>query len=840
MIIESFLQDLRVGFRVLLKEKSFCALAVFVLALGICGVTTMFSVVNGTMLRGFSFATADRLVSVQFVDPTSRTFFGVNNQVFPLDFLEMQQSQQSLEHMGAYINGSTVNMTIGREALRFTGAYVSENFLRALAVAPIRGRDFTAADNQPGAPKVTIISHELWQRNFGGAGDIVGRDVRLNGKPATIIGVMPPGFAFPQNEQLWIPIFNEFPPRERNTRNAAGNGVQVLASLKPGVSVDQAQLEFAGFARRFAEAYPDTNKVFHAAEVEPLIEAFTPNALRAQLYTMLGFCGLVLLLACVNVTNMQFARATLRGKELAVRSSLGATRIRLIRQMLTESLLVAALGAVLGVGLSYWAVDYLTAAVRGLAVPIPAYITFDIDAPVLAFTVGVTLLAAVGSGLFPAWMSSRAKAAEALKEGGRGNTSRTVMFLTRSLVVFQLFITCFLLIGSLLQLRSILNQQNLDYGYDTRAVLGARMGLMEGDYPDAVARQRFYDRLLLQLRSHPALEGVALTNRFRMVFSGNSPIEIEGRAYREERDRPNTNFEQVSAGYFAALGMRVIEGRDFDEADLDTRLPVAIVNASFARKHFGGESALGRRFRLSLNNGNAFSPWRTIVGVVSDVRMMGPFNNVNVDASGYYVPFYATLFSPTVMPEAGAPQFGTVVVRPRGDQAGGTLSDVLRSEVRKVDPNLPLYFVDTPHNSFDVFTGANRIIAVMFTAFGAVAMILASVGLYGVTSFSVSQRTQEFGIRMALGADNRRVLGMVLNQGFWQLGAGLGIGLVVTALVAWAGRGQIQNFLVGLTPLDPLTYVAVALLLSLVSVVATFFPARRATKVDPMVALRAE
>lgn len=840
MILETLLQDLRVGLRVLLKEKSFCALAVFVLALGICGVTTMFSVVNGTMLRGFSFPTADRLVSVRLVDPTSRTFFGVNNQIFPLDFIDMQRSQQSLEYMGAYINGSTVNMTIGNEAVRFTGAYVSENFLRALAVAPIRGRDFTAADNQPGAPKVTIISHELWQRHFGGAEDILGRDVRLNGKPATVIGVMPPGFAFPQNEQLWIPVFNEFPPRDRNTRNAAGNGVQVLAALKPGVSIDQAQLEFATFAKTFAETYPDTNKVFNVAEVQPLIEAFTPVALRAQLYTMLGFCGLVLVLACVNVTNMQFARATLRGKELAVRSSLGATRIRLVRQMLTESLLVASLGAVLGIGLSFWAVDYLTAAVRGLAQPIPAYITFDIDAPVLAFTVGITLVAAVGSGLIPAWMSSRAKAADALKEGGRGNTSRTVMFLTRALVVFQLFITCFLLIGSLLQLRSILNQQNLDYGYDTASVLGARMGLMEGDFPDAGARKLFYDRLLLQLRSNPAIEGAALTNRFRMVFSGNSPIEVEGRAYKEERDRPNTSFEQVSPGYFHTLGMRLIEGRDFDDADLDAKLPVAVVNASFARKHFGNESALGRRFRLSLNNGNAFTPWRTIVGVVSDVRMLGPFNNANVDSSGYYVPFYATLFSPTAVAETGAPQFGTVVVRPRGGQNGDTLNEVLRTEVRKVDPNLPLYFVGTPKDSFGVFTGANRIIAVMFTIFGAVAMVLASVGLYGVTSFSVSQRTQEFGIRMALGADHRRVLGMVLSQGAWQLGLGLGIGLVVTGVVAWIGRAQIQNFLVGLTPLDPATYAAVALLLSAVSLIATFFPARRATKVDPMVALRAE
>lgn len=840
MIIETVLQDLRVGLRVLIKEKSFCALAIFVLALGICAVTTQFSVVNGVMLRGFSFPNAGRLISIQLIDPTSANFFGVNNQLFSQDFLDIKAEQQSLEHLGGYINGSTVNMTIGAEAQRFTGAYVSDGFMKALGVKPVRGRDFTPEDNQPGAAKVTIISHELWQRNFGGAEDIVGRGVRLNGKPATIIGVMAEGFAFPANEQLWIPVFNEFPPSARSNQNAAGNGVQLLASLKPGVSLDQAQLEFTAFAQRFSTAYPDTNKVFNEARVEPLIKAFTPAALSGQLLVMLGFCVGVLLLACVNVMNMQFARAALRAKELAIRSSLGATRIRLIRQMLTESLLVAALGATLGVGLSYWAVDFLTSTVKGLANPIPAYITFDIDGRVLGFTVGATLLAALVSGLVPAWVSSRASATDALKESGRGNTGRTIAVITRGLVVFQILVTCILLIGSLLQLRSILNQQDLDYGYDTDSVLGARMGLMEGDYPDAKARQLFYDRLLAQVRTNPAIEAAALTNRFRMVFSGNSPIEVEGKEYKEEKDRPNTSFEQVSDGYFGVTGQKLLEGRDFNSADLDAKLPVAIVNAFFARKHFGNESAVGRRFRLSLNNGASFTPWRTIIGVVSDVRMLGPFNNANVDAAGYYVPFYAGLFNPTAVAEPVAPQFGTLALRPRGGQRGQVLLEVLRTEVRKVDPNLPLYFVSTPKESFGVFTGGNRVVAVMFTIFGSVAMLLAAVGLYGVTSFAVNQRTQEFGIRMALGAERGRILRMVMQQGGWQLGLGLSGGLISSGLIGYFAAGTLQNFLIGVTALDPLTYLAVALLLTAVSFIATYVPARRATKVDPMVALRAE
>lgn len=840
MIIETFLQDLRIGLRVLIKEKSFCALAVFVLALGICAVTTQFTVVNGVLLRGFSFPNSDRLISVQLIDPTSRTFFGVNNQIFSHDFIDMQAGQKSLDHMGAYINGATVNMTIGTDAQRFTGAYISDGFMKALGVAPLLGRDFTAEDNQPGAAKVTIIGYDLWQRNFGGAADILGRNVRLNGKPATVIGVMPKGFAFPANEQLWIPVFNEFPPQDRNAQNAAGNGVQVLASLKPGVSVDQAQLEFAAFAKRFSTTYPDTNKVFNEAVVETLIKNFTPRGLQGQLLVMLGFCVLVLLLACVNVMNMQFGRATLRAKELAIRSSLGATRIRLVRQMLTESLLVALLGAVLGVGGAYWAVDFLGATVRNLANPPPAYITFDIDGGVLAFTIAATLVAAIASGLVPALLSSRANASDVLKESGRGNTSRLVMLITRGLVVFQILVTSILLIGSLLQLRSILNQQNLDYGYDTTAVLGARMGLMEGDFPTSAARKLFYDRLLQQVRTNPAIEAAALTNRFRMVFSGNSPLEIEGREYKVEKDRPNTNFEQVTDGFFGVTGQKLLEGRDFNTADLDAKLPVAIVNAYFARKHFGTTSAIGRRFRLSLNNGASFTPWRTIIGVVSTVRMLGPFNNPNVDDAGYYVPFYASLFSPTAAPEPFAPQFGTIAVRPRGGQRGESLLETLRLEVKKADPNLPLYFVSTPKVSQDVFTGGNRIVAIMFTLFGAVAMVLAAVGLYGVTSFAVNQRTQEFGIRMALGADHGRIMGMVMQQGGWQLGIGLSLGLIISAFTAYFAGATLQNFLTGVTALDPVTYFSVAVLLAVVSFIASYVPARRATKVDPMVALRAE
>jgi len=837
MFAETLRRDITVGLRVLVKEKSFCALAVIVLALGIAGVTTMFSVVNGVMLRGFSFPTADRLVSFNFVDPTSATFFGVNGQVSSKDFLEVLPQQQSFERLAAYLNGSTVNVTVDGHPRRYTGAYVTDEFLRILGVSPAMGRDFTADDNHAGAAKVAIIGHGIWQRDFGSAPDIVGKGIRLNGKPATVIGVMPPGFAFPINEELWIPLFSEFPPRERT--DPAANRPAVLGLLKPGVTLDEANAEATTLARRLAAAYPETNKPFNTGQVQRLLDSFTPRPLRGTLWTMLGFCVGVLLIACVNVMNMQFARATLRAKELAVRSSLGATRIRLVRQMLTESLLVAVLGAVFGIALAYGSIDWLSATVRNLENRPPSWITFDVDAPVLAFTILATLTAAVVSGLLPALMSSRANASDVLRDAGRGNTSRSVSLISRGLVVFQIVVTCVLLVGSLLQLRSITNQQTIEYGYDTEGVISARMGLMDGDYPSPESRKVFYERVLRELEADGRFEAVALTNRFRMVFSGNGPIELEGRTYQENRDRPIANFEQVSTGFFAVTGQTLLEGRAFTAADADDRQPVAIVNAAFAAKHFGGESAVGRRFRTVAGNGRQPGPWRTIVGVVSTIRMLGPFNQPNVDDAGFYVPFFANPFGP-IQPGPFVNQFTTIVLKPRPGQRADAMATPLRQQIMNVDPNLPLYFVGTSRSHQESFVAQNRIIATMFSIFGAVAVVLASVGMYGVMSFSVNQRRQEFGVRMALGAHDYRILRMVLAQGAAQLGLGLVLGVGLALSLATFAGSAIQNILFGVSARDPFIYAIVIALITIVSLAATFVPGRRAARVDPMIALRAE
>ena len=545
---------------------------------------------------------------------------------------------------------------------------------------------------------------------------------------------------------------------------------------------------------------------------------------------MLGATLMVLLIACVNVMNMQFGRAALRAKELAIRGALGASRWRIMRQMLTESLLVAMLGAVVGMVLAYYAVGLLIRAIGSLPFPLPYWVSFDIDAKVLVFTVGITLLATIFSGLIPAWLSARANPAEAMKEGGRGNSSRLVNVITRVLVVAQIAFTAALLIAATLQVKSIRNQTTLNYGYDEAGVYSARMGLFEGDYPTSEARQQFFARAVRALRTNPAFEGAAMTDRFRMTFANFGQFEVDGQTYVTDRDRPRGNSEAVSDAYFSTLGLKILEGRDFTLDDNDAKQPVAIVNASFAKRWFGQESPIGRRVRNF--NPAAPQPWRTIIGVVPDTLMQGPFNQ-QTDSAGFYVPLLG------VPP---APQFVTIVVRPHPGQRADTLAPALGAAVSQLDSNLPTYFGGTPQRLHDEILGVNRITASLFTIFGVVAIVLSSVGLYGVMSFAVSQRTQEFGIRMALGANAARILRMVMTQGAVQLVIGLFLGIGGTAALIWLiGAAALQNFLFRVNAMDTLwIYSVVAALLSTVAAISCFVPARRATRVNPMEALRNE
>lgn len=827
MAFDTFFQDLRIGLRVLRKEKSFCFLAVSVLAIGICAVTTQYAVVNGALLRGFSFPGADRLVSVELIDPTTFTPTNYRSRVVTPDFMELKAQAQSFEGMTGYLGNTTVNLTYQDQPRRLMGGYVPWDFFRTLGAAPALGRDFVPEDDVANVNLAVMLSDAFWRSDFGADPNAIGRSVRINGRPGTIIGVMPKSFAFPSYEHIWIPFNVEYPVRARGD-GVANSTITLVARLKPGVSIDQAEAEVTRFARHLAEVYPDTNRQYTVGYVRPLIALFTGPQLPKLLFTMLAFCAGVLLIACVNVMNMQFARATLRSKELAIRSALGATRWRLIRQMLTESLLIAILGAVIGVAGAYYVTDYLNFAKANLTNPLPHWMVFTLDFKVLAFVVLVTLLAALVAGFVPAWMASRASTAQVLKESGRGNTGRTVGLISRGLVVFQITVTSILLIGAMLQLQSIHGQQTLDHGYDIRSILSARLGLMQTDYPTLAAKRTFYERLLRELRATPEFASAAITSRNRMSLASSTRIEIEGRQYMSDSERPTAIIENISSGYFEVLGLRLREGRDFSELDQDERDPVAIVNAAFAQKHFGSESPLGRRFRTVQGARDSFGPWRTIVGVVGDLRMQGPLDRES-DGTGFFTPFATT-----------AANFSTIVIRPREGQRPQGLAATLQAATSRVDPNLPLYYFLTPEEAIAGFLTQNRFIAVMFGAFGVVAVILASIGLYGIMSFSVNQRLQEFGIRMALGADRNRILGLVFRQGTTQVVSGLALGLGCALLATFFAADLLQNALFNVSPRDPLTYLGVAGLLVGVSALAMLVPARRATRVDPMVALRSE
>src|SRR2546421_770060 len=834
MILDSFRQDVRVGLRVLFKEKSFCFLAVLVLGLGIGGATTQFTVVNAIMLRGFSFPHPEQLVGIGLIDPKATdqvNNFGAGQIPTAQDYEDIKAAQKSFTMMAGYLSGSTINVTYKNTPQRYSGGYVTEDMFKSVGVSPAMGRDFTAEDNKPGAEKTVILGDEIWRRDFNANPNILGQSVRVNSKAATIIGVMPPGFKFPFSEELWTPLYNEFPPTPRGGLFLGANNraPAVLGRLKPGVTLDQANAEMIAIARHLAEDNPKTNQNLTSANVQPLLNAFTGVQLRQIVWAMLAAVILVLLIACVNVMDMQFGRAALRAKELAIRGALGATRWRLIRQMLTESFVVAVFGTVAGVLIAYWGVDLLTRAIKAAPFPPPYWWQFTIDGRVLAFTLIITLVATVVSGLVPAFLSSRGSAAEILKEGGRGNTSRLVNLITRVLVVGQIALTAALLIAATLQIKSIRNQTKLDYGYDENGVYAARMALMEGAYPTEDSRRDFFMRAVRALRANSQFESAAMTDRFRMTFAGGGQYEVDGQNYLTDRDRPRGNFESVSDNYFLTLGLKVLEGRDFTIDDNDTKQPVAIVNTSFARKYWGNQSALGHQVRV-FNPGQP-TAWRTIVGVVPDMLMQGPFDQ-QTEPAGFYMPLLGA---------TPATQFCTILVRPKAGQRAETLGPALSRAVADLDSNLPIYFPGTPAAFHKDILSGNRLIATLFTIFGIVAFILSAVGLYGVMSFSVNQRTQEFGIRMALGADAARIFRMVMQQGAWQLGIGLALGaggaaLLLGVIVATA----LKNILFKVNPLDSSIYLAVAGLLTLVAAVSCFVPARRATRVDPIQALRTE
>ena len=818
---EQLFRDVRVALRSLSKEKAFTVVASAVLAIGICGVTTQFSMVHAFLFRGLPVDDPQQLVAVAVRDPS----WPLEDARPPsrADYVEWDQQQTSFDGLAAYYTNGSFIAVRGGSAERIDGGHVTEKFFSLLRVAPKLGRDFTAADNRPEAERVTILSHAIWESDFGGDPNIVGRSFRLNGRIATVIGVMPPEFRFTR-DRLWIPMFNEYPV---GTRRGTGNA-QVFGRLKPSRSLETATAEMTSIVQRIAHNFPASNQKLTEVRVEPLLNRFVDRATRSLLFVMLAAVAGVLAIACINVTNLQFARSIARRRDLAVRGALGASRGRLTLQIVTESLLLVVIGAAAGVLASFWTTALLQSLVRTAAtsgvMQSPPWLTFEINRPVLAFTLAVAMVSVLVAGLLPARSASRTNPIEALRDGARGYTGSAATRFMRSLVIGQIALTCTLLVASLLLVRSIVNRQNQPLGYDAGAMMTGRMNL-ETDFRSQEELRVLYPRLLSAFRATPGVTHAALTSRGSVAGAGFIGFEIEGRPTAVGDEPRRARFDIVSDGYFSTLGLRPLAGREFTPEDGGENRPlVVIVNEPFATRYFPNTNPVGQR--LGVGQQQNFFP-ATIIGVVPDTLMQGPIDSEGSDGAGLFAPLAAN------------PPFYVSVVA-RGHVPPLQLFDPLRRSAAKLNPGLAIYSATTPEQSFERAMLTNRIIAGMFSIFAFVAVVLAGLGLYGVVSLAVTQRVHEFGIRIALGANAREIMRIVLRQGAMQLAVGISVGIAGSLALIQLGGSTFGGFLFQVSPHDPLVFGGVVLILVLATVIACVIPARLAASVDPVIALRAE
>ena len=805
----SVLQDLRYGTRLLRKSPGLSTISILALAIGIGLTTTMFSIVYGGVLRGLPFEEAERIMHLERSN-VERDIQSM--EVTQHDFADWRAQQRSFSGLGAFYTG-TVNVSGTERAERYDGAFISANAFEILRVRPHLGRTFRQGEDMPGAEPVALIGYQLWQDRFGGDAGVIGQTIRANGVPTTIVGVMPPRFEFPFREDIWIPL--TFDPIA--VPRGDGMTVEVFGRLVDGVSMDAAALEMNAIAKRLALEYPQTNEGV-AAVVQPFTKEYIGDDVSAMLYTMLGAVFFVLIIACANVANLLLGRAAIRSKEIGVRTALGATRSRVIRQFLSEAVVLSLVGAALGLLIGFAGVRMFNDAIA--ATNPPFWIDIRIDPVVLAFVVGVALFSSIVAGTLPALQASRIDVSEILKDESRGSSSFRVGKLSRGLVIVEVALSCGLLVGAGLMVRSVTNLASIDYGFTTQDVFTARVGLPSADqgYAEPAARIRFFDDVLAKVGAIQGVTKVALTSALPLGGGGYTQLAIEGQAYAKDTDYPGSRQLIVSPGYYDALDVKVLQGRDFGSEDRTGSLPVAIVNEGFARKLFAGENPVGRRIRFG--GAQSQNEWRTIVGLVPDLYVDG-VENENPEA--VYIPYAQS-----------DARFMSIVARARGDVM--SLTPAVRDAVASADSDIPIYFVESLEASMGKQTWFYRVFGTIFMIFGGVALFLAAIGLYAVMAFSVSNRIREFGVRMALGAQGTDVIGMVFRQGFVQIAIGLVIGIGLAAAVA----GPLSILLYGVTARDPIIFGSVVLLLAATGLLACFIPARRATRVDPMVALRSE
>jgi putative ABC transport system permease protein len=798
----------------LLKKPGFTVVAILALALGIGANTAIFSVVNAVLLRPLPFAEPDRLVIV-WMDNRQQ---GVKEDIhsYP-NYLDYRDQNKVFESLAAY-RGTSLNLTGMGEPERVLGAASTASFFDVMRVAPVVGRVFTADEDQPGHDSVMMISYGLWQRRFGGDKNIVGKSVALSGATRTVIGVMPPDFRFPfKDTDFWLPLA---PPAELKDQRSAF-WLDVIGRLKPGVTLEQARAEMETIAKRLEQQYPNSNTNF-GTNLVPLREQ-TVGPVRPALLILLGAVAFVLLIACANVANLLLGRAAAREREFAIRMAMGAGRRRIIRQLLVESLLLAFFGAALGIMLAVWGLDALK-----LMMPadMPRIDQIGLDARVLAFTISISCLTALLFGLAPALQASHPDLNETLKEGGGKGASKGVRSrqMRRVLVVAEVALALVLLVGAGLLLKSFSRLRDFNLGFRPEGLLTAKIQLPGLKYREDSQRRIFNRQLLERLSSTPGIESAGMiTSVFLSKLPNSTNFSIEGRPDFLPGQRVEVPLDSISPNYFQVIGTPIIKGRAFNDQDTENAPRTVIINETMARRFWPGEDPLGKRIKYGgLDTPESESPWRTIVGVVADTRRTG---------------FESEVRSETFLPMAQEPPGRTtLVVRAAANADPAGLAASVRSAVQAIDPEQPVYDIKTMTQWVSEIIAQRRLNMILLGTFALVALLLAAVGIYGVMSYSVTQRTHEIGIRMALGAQSRDVLKMILGQGMALTLIGITIGLIA----ALALTRLMSSLLFNVSAFDPLTFIAVSVLLTLIALLACFIPARRAMKVDPMIALRYE
>jgi len=812
-MIADLWQDLRYGARMLLKQPGFALVAIFTLALGIGANTTIFSVVNAVWLRPLPYPAAEQLALI--LQRNTKTA-GRANALAPGNYFDLRQRNQSFEQMAAF-GSKDFNLTRAGEPERLTGQLVSAALFPLLKTQPGLGRVFTEADDQVGAARVVILSHGLWQRRFGGQADIVGRALTLDEQRYTVVGVMPPGFAFPEKRtELWAPI--AIATDEVNDR--VSFYLNVIARLKPGVTLEQAQVESDVVANNLAQAYPKSNTDLGFSVVsmrEQMVSGF-----KQSLLVLLGAVAFVLLIACVNVANLLLARAAVREKELAVRAALGAGRRRLIRQLLTESTLLAFCGGALGLLLAVWGSKALKLISPSGQGAVPRLDEAGLDFSVLGFTLGIACLTAVVFGLVPALQISRPDLQHTLKEGERGSSGAAGQRLRGMLVIAEVALSLVLLVGAGLLIRSFLRLQNVDPGFKPEGLLTLRIEQSADKAKDLTRAVSFHQQVLERVRNLPGVESASVVNNAPIAAPGmRSALVFEGKPAPAPGQLQIANNRVISPDYFRTLSAPLVKGRLLSAQDTLEAPPVAVINQAMARRFWGEEDPVGNRFRPAAMN--APGPWLTVVGVVGDIRQGG----LNFDSfPEFYRPFtqeHQTFARPR-----------TLIIRTNLDPL--SLAAAVKNQIWAVDKDQTINDVRTMEEIVTRSLSARRFNLWLLGAFAALALALASVGIYGVISYAVSQRTREIGVRIALGAQPRDIIRLVVKQGILLTLSGIALGLLAAfALTRW-----LESLLFGVSKTDPLTFTSVALLLTLVALLACFIPARRAVRVDPLIALRGE